>query len=147
MDFNTTVYSHKGKQYVSDSYYGTMRADVYDARFGWNGAPHITVEPKKVPRKPTAFQVKQTQTIAELKARAEELSEKLVGIDWDDIDEWKVKKGYMWRVTSPSGKVYTEVIKPITIAEPDDYVAYHAMRRFCMKKRMAFYARIAQQAE
>ena len=46
----------------------------------------------------------------------------------ESIDQWRIDNGYLWTVTSPSGRVYTEVLKQVTIAEPVNYVMFNAMK-------------------
>lgn len=63
----------------------------------------------------------------ELLQVAAEKSKTISSITSEEIEEWRIAKGYYWKVISPSGHVYTEVLKKITVKDPDDYVEYHAM--------------------
>jgi len=46
----------------------------------------------------------------------------------EDIDAWRVANGYLWKTVSPKGNVYTEVLKQVTVKNPDDYVTFNAMK-------------------
>ena len=46
----------------------------------------------------------------------------------EDIDDWRVANGYLWKTVSPKGRVYTEVLKQVTVKTPNDYVKFNAMK-------------------
>ena len=53
--------------------------------------------------------------------------EKLIkSISAAEMEAWKVLKGYLWIAVSPTGKVYRETLKTITIKSPKDYIAWNA---------------------
>lgn len=58
---------------------------------------------------------------------AKEKSISITEITAEEIEEWRIKNGYFWKVVSPSGRVYTEVIKKLTVSDADNYITYNAM--------------------
>lgn len=64
----------------------------------------------------------------ELMEMAEARAEAITAISSEVIDDWRIANGYYWKAVSPSGKVYSEVLKAVTVKEPDNYVEFNAMK-------------------
>jgi hypothetical protein len=84
-------------------------------------------ETAKVAKLTAAIQANK-RAIAELMTQAKTQAATMGEITEEDIDDWRVANGYLWKVVSPKGRVYTEVLKQVTIKTPDDYVKFNAMK-------------------
>lgn len=62
-----------------------------------------------------------------LMKKAAEIAPTLGYITEREIDDWRIANGYLWEAISPKGVVYREVIKSVTIDDPN-YAYFHALK-------------------
>lgn len=140
MDTFLSHYTHNGVKYVHDGYTGkTMRYDEWSAAYDRNFTP-----PKK-PSKAELAKLEARQkaqekvrkvrqaTRDELMQKAEALAKKMPDCTQEEIDQWRIDRGYFWKVVSPKGTVYTETLKAITVKDEEDFVVYQAMKIACAR--------------
>jgi hypothetical protein len=132
MDNYLSTYSHNGVEYIHDSYTGdTIPASI------WRAIRDSIPVPQYSPTPPTKQQLAQAAkhqakiyaqraTKAELISIAKNLA-KNMKVSPAQLDEWRIANGYLWKVISPRGTVYTEVLKQCTIKNPEDYIVYNSM--------------------
>jgi hypothetical protein len=128
MDTFITRYEHLGVMYEHDAYTGTtrpIRDAMSDAAFrAACDRPLDRIYPKYTVPEPKPVTEARTLRV-ELMEKAAELAKTI--LKHETPDEWRIRKGYLWTVTSPAGRIYRETIKPVTIKVPDDYVEYNAL--------------------
>ena len=135
MDSWISSYSHMGVTYEHDSYTGETwiagTRPIIPAPYGYYDDPVKPSTPEqkaKIAAKEAAKQAKAEQSKASreaLMARARAMAETMEVTETPE--EWKVRKGYVWKAVSPSGTVYTEVIRKVTVEEPEEFVEYRAL--------------------
>jgi len=144
MDNWSKCYSHEGKNYVLDTYSG--KTYTYEAWVAMQeeGAAEFQKYVDELNKSPERVERRRKQAIADAKRNARvdaqraikaELEEKarirsktLGKITNEMLDQWRIDNGYLWRVTSPTGKVYSEVLKKVTPANPNEYIEFTAMK-------------------
>ena len=139
MDSWVSTYSHKGVMYEHDRYTG--QTYVLGSRPIVPSPIVIQVPYKRLAKaqqakiaaaeaaKEAAKQAKLAQAKASreaIMAQARTMAETMVVKETPE--EWRVRKGYVWQATSPSGKVYSEVIRKVTMKEPQEFVEYQALQ-------------------
>lgn len=79
-------------------------------------------------------QLDRETTRSKLKAELLEQAKKLAeSKDFDEVDasiinSWRIGHGYLWETVSPKGNRYREVLKQVTIDNPEDYVVFNALK-------------------
>ena len=152
METWTSTYVHEGVSYTREHYTGSvMPTSVYKELVA---AEMVAFEARKAAlfAEPEyqAKLAKEQEVKAKAKARAKskaeaeaKIREELVKeiaklrsaliargtpVTFEEVEEWRISRGYLWKVVSPKGNVYTEVLKQVTIKEPAEYVEYHALK-------------------
>jgi hypothetical protein len=90
-------------------------------------APHV-VEKRKIKE--------------ELLVLAEKLSDVILAekgsVTFDDVDRWRIERGYFAKTVTPRGIVIRETLKQIRITDREEYIEYAAMK-FAYTKTTGMY--------
>lgn len=128
-----TVYTHQGVTYVRDWYTGeTVTMEEWKRAFNaqneaWYTDPKNTawiearekekakdaIRQKALAIKRMAHAEKQSQLLDQAKKIAATLT-----VTVSSYEDWRVANGYLWKVVSPKGTIYTETLKPLKIEDP-----------------------------
>ena len=113
-----------------EEYRNTLRIKVAQRQIWLKTPEGIAFTEKKAAKEAKRIAAIQANknTTAELIEQSTSKAATLGEVTAADIDAWRVANGYLWKVVSPKGTVYTEVLKQVTVKTPDDYVTYNAMK-------------------
>ena len=90
--------------------------------------PHLIGKPRGIARQ-VQSEAKIRETLKEEVAkRRAVLIARGTPVTFSEVEEWRIANGYLWKVVSPKGNVYTEVLKSVTISEPEEYIEYNALK-------------------
>ena len=131
MDDYKRTYEHQGVLYERDGWTGITRvATPWTYPAGPSSVHEEYVPtPAEVARQ-ASVKAKQ-ETRESLMAKAREMAKTMVITETPE--QWKVRKGYTWQAVGPSGKVYKEVIRKLTIESPEEFVEFHALELATMR--------------